>query len=258
MTATVPATVPLGDGWLLDRFPLLAPLRHRGFALVWGGNFVSLSGDQFQAVALAILALELTGSTAVLGAVLGVQAVPRALFLLVGGVVADRFRPRPVMAAANAIQCVLVAALTLVLAAGRLETWHLYAYAALSGTVYAFSLPAGAALLPLLVPRERLRSANALNALNFNISLGIVPPLAGLLIAWSGTTAAFALNALSFLVAALAVASVRLPTTAPSTAVVPTRSPLRQLRDGIAAARADRVLWIAIVCASIFSLGSGG
>jgi hypothetical protein len=69
------------------RFPLLAPLRARNFALLWGGNAASLAGDQFQLVALAVLAvlaLDLTSSTAMLGAVLGVQAVPRAVLMLVG------------------------------------------------------------------------------------------------------------------------------------------------------------------------------
>jgi|GEM_PF-4041796 len=97
------------------------------------GNAISLAGDQFQTVALAVLALDVTGSAAVLGTVLAVQAIPRVLLMLIGGVVADRFRPRGVMLTANALQGTLVAMLATVLWLERLETWHLYAYAAASG-----------------------------------------------------------------------------------------------------------------------------
>lgn len=117
----------------VPRFRLLAPLRSRDFALLWGGNAISLAGDQFQTVALAVLALDVTGSAAVLGTVLAVQAIPRVLLMLIGGVVADRFRPRGVMLTANALQGTLVAMLATVLWLERLETWHLYAYAAASG-----------------------------------------------------------------------------------------------------------------------------
>src|SRR6266545_4378179 len=123
---------PLSAQRVLQRFPLLAPFASRSYAFLWGGNFISLAGDQFQTVALAVLALDLTASTAVLGAVLGAQAIPRALFMLVGGVAADRFKPRTVMLAANALQGVIVALLAAAIASGALQQWHLYAYAVAS------------------------------------------------------------------------------------------------------------------------------
>ena len=83
--------------------------------------------------------------------------------------------------------------------------WHLYAYAVASGVALAFSIPAGQALVPALVPAERLRSANALSSLNFNLSSTVFPPLAGVLVARLGSVPAFAFNALSFFVAAGAV-----------------------------------------------------
>ena len=236
------------------RLPLLAPLRARDFALLWGGNAVSLAGDQFQVVALAVLALELTGSTAVLGAVLGVQALPRALLMLPGGVVADRHHPRAVLVVANLLLGLLVALLAAALAAGALAPWHLYAYAAASGTVLAFTPPAFSALVLLLVPRARLHSANALNALNFNLAGAVYPPLAGLVVARLGVLPAFALDAASFFVAAAAVWAIR---AAPPARAGGRMSALAQCLEGIAAARADRVVWVAVAAAAIFSLGWG-
>ena len=256
--STVEASLPLtfSPRGLLDRFPLLTPFASRSYALLWGGNFISLAGDQFQTIALAVLALDLTGSTAVLGAVLGAQAIPRALFMLVGGVAADRFKPRTVMLAANALQGVIVALLAAAIAARALQQWHLYAYAVASGTLLAFSIPAGQSLVPLLVPKQRLRSANALNSLNFNLTASVFPPLAGLVVAHLGSFPAFAFDSLSFFIVAAALVAVR-PLYAPPTTQSAT-TPLRQLRDGIAAARSDRVVWLAIWIAATFSLGFGG
>jgi hypothetical protein len=237
------------------RFPLLAPLRVRNFALLWGGNAVSLAGDQFQLVALAILALDVTRSTAVLGGVLAAEAVPRALLMLVGGVAADRFQPRRVLLAATTLQGLLVALLAGALATGHLALWHLFAYAAGSGTALAFTTPATGALVPQLVPRERLRSANALSSLNFNLASAVCAPLAGLVVASTGSLPAFVLNAASFFAAAGAVAAIRIPPPPPA---VTRASPLHQAWEGIAAARADPVVWLAIVAAAIFSLGWGG
>ncbi|HEV2124026.1 MAG TPA: MFS transporter, partial [Chloroflexota bacterium] len=147
------STVRLFSWW-----PLLAPLAYRNFALLWFGRIVSLAGDQFQLVALAAVALDLTQSAAGLGTVLMVQAVPRALFMLFGGAATDRFRPRMVMLVSDAAQAFAVLVLTLLAANGNLALWHLYVYAAVSGTVYAFFLPAANTIVPDLVPREQVRS----------------------------------------------------------------------------------------------------
>jgi hypothetical protein len=259
VTSATQSSVPAPDGTgairaFVPRFALLAPLRARKFALLFGGNAVSLAGDQVQLVALAVLVLDLTGSTAVLGAVLGAQAVPRAVLMLVGGVAADRFHPRTVMLGANVVQGLLVLALTAVLAVGRLAEWHLYAYALASGIALAFSIPAAQALVPALVPTGQLRSANALTSLNFNLASSVFPPLAGVLVARAGSVPAFAFNALSFFVAAgavLAIGGERVP-------ALRTGGAIAQLREGIAVARADRVVWAAIVAATVFSLGFGG
>ena len=241
------------------RFPLLAPLRGRDFALLWGGNAVSLAGDQLQAVALAVFALALTESPAVLGLLLAVQAVPRAVLMLLGGVLADRYHPRTLLVATNTLQGGLVAAVAVVLAADRLTLGHLVAYAAASGVVYAASVPAAPALVPQLVPRARLRAATALTSLNFNLAVAVYAPLGGLLVARAGPGPAFAFNALSFFVAAGAVWLVRAPgARGPGPRAPGGPGPLTQLRAGVALARANPVVWTAILAATGYSLGATG
>ena len=119
------------------RFPLLEPLADRNFALFWAGRTVSLCGDQFQTVALAIVAIDLTHSASGLGTVLAVQGIPRALLMLFGGVATDRFRARNVMLASDTLQTLVVTALALLAFTGHLSLPVLLGYAALSGAATA-------------------------------------------------------------------------------------------------------------------------
>jgi hypothetical protein len=144
-----------------------------------------------------------------------------------------------------------------VMAADRLTLGHLVAYAAASGVVYAASVPAAPALVPQLVPRARLRAANALTSLNFNLAIAVYAPLGGLLVARVGPVPAFAFNALSFFVAAGAVWLVRAPG-ARGPGASGGGGTLTQLRAGVALARADPVVWTAILAATGYSLGATG
>src|SRR6187431_1137827 len=98
----------------------------RDFRLLWIGEAVSALGDQFAMVALLWLALLLTGSAFALGTVLAVMAVPRAVFMLIGGAYVDRLSPRRVMQASNAIRLVAVTLLGVIVLAGQSQLWMLY------------------------------------------------------------------------------------------------------------------------------------
>src|SRR3954468_2519924 len=85
-----------------------SPLRTRHFRNLWLGSTVSLIGDQFYLVALPWLVLELTGSGLAVGTMLMVAAVPRAVLMLMGGALSDRFAPRRILLATTWIRMVLV------------------------------------------------------------------------------------------------------------------------------------------------------
>src|SRR6476659_1481114 len=89
-----------------------SPLSVRNFRLLWIGESISLLGDQFYMIALPWLVLQITGSALALGTILAVAAIPRALFMLIGGALVDRFSPRAVMIASNLSRFVLVALLS--------------------------------------------------------------------------------------------------------------------------------------------------
>lgn len=184
---------------------MLRPLRLRDFRLLFTGETISLIGDQFHFVALAWLALELTGSGLALGSVLLVAGLPRMVLVLVGGALADRISPRSVMLVSNASRTVVVGALAVLVITGRVEFWMLYPFALFFGAVDAFFWPAQGTIVPMLVDENDLPAANGLTQGSQQLTGLIGPAIAGLFVAAAGTGWAFGIDAASFAVAALAL-----------------------------------------------------
>src|SRR5690349_4188595 len=97
---------------------LTRPLAVRNFRLLWIGETTSLLGDQAYLVALPWLILTLTSSGQKLGLVMMAAAIPRALFMLFGGVVVDHLNSRAVMISSNILRLIAVSVLA------TLQTTH--------------------------------------------------------------------------------------------------------------------------------------
>lgn len=233
-------------------------LRNRAFALVWSGQTLARIGDFLYQVTLAWWVLEQTGSAATMATLLIVSFAPTLLFLLVGGVVGDRYPRLRIMLASDLIRGGVVSAVAVLAAFDLLHIWHLYLLNLIFGVVDAFFQPAYAAALPDLVHDDDLPSANALSSLSIQAGRIAGPALGAALVAFGGTQLAFALNGLSFFVAAVLL----LPLLRQS---VPTRSiPRRRaaaprshmaadLREGISAVAGTPWLWITIL---VFALSN--
>ena len=188
---------------------ILQPLRERDFRLVFTGETISLIGDQFHFVALAWLTLQLTGSGFALGTVLMVAAIPRAVFMLVGGALSDRFSPRTLMLASNALRGVVVGIVAALVLTGNAELWQLYILAGVFGVVDAIFHPALNTIVPMLVSERQLPPANALVQIMQQASTLIGPAIAGLVVAAVQTGPAFAIDAASFVIATLTLLLIR-------------------------------------------------
>jgi MFS family permease len=188
------------------------PLRLPYFRNLWIGSTVSLLGDQFYLVALPWLVLQLTGSSLVLGTVLTVAAVPRALLMFVGGAVTDRVSARTVLLATAAIRAILVGIVASLIALHVIRFWHLYLLTFAFGVADAFSLPAGSALLPTLLQPQQLPAANAFMQSSNVMTQMAGPAPAGLLIRRWGIAPSLFLDALSFLAAIAALFKLPRPT----------------------------------------------
>lgn len=191
-------------------------MTNRNFILLWLGQGTSVMGDQFAMIALPWLVLKLTGDPLALGTVLALEGIPRAIFMLVGGAVTDRFSSRSVMLAADVVRMVLFALLAGMVLTGITQLWMLYALGLLFGLISGFFNPASSAIIPQVVGPEDIRAGNATIQGTAQLSIFLGPVLAGGLIALlsnqpsssvtpdlTGIFVAFVVDAFSFLVSAV-------------------------------------------------------
>jgi MFS family permease len=187
------------------------PLGQRPFRLLFLGRTTSFIGNAFANVALAFAVLELTGSRADLGYVLAARSLPQVIFLLVGGIWADRLPRHLVMVTSNVASALSQGAIAALLLLGHAQIWQLMALAAVNGMSSAFFFPASAGIVPQTVPGSMLQSANALLRLGLNSSWIVGAALGGLVVAATSPGIGLAVDASSFLLAAVFTAMIRLP-----------------------------------------------
>jgi MFS family permease len=179
------------------RIPLGA-LREREFRLFFTGQLVSLLGDAVTPFALAWAVLDLTGSARDLGFVIAANTAPLVIFLLVGGVFADRLPRRGVMLTADVARMAVQAATAALLLSHTAHVWELIVLQALAGTGTAFFNPASTGLTPMTVSPGRLQEANGLRGMSMGLTQFAGPALAGILIVTVGPGCALAIDAASF------------------------------------------------------------
>ncbi len=179
----------------------LVALQHRNFRLLWIGLLLSFSGSMMQNAALlwhVSLLVSPERKALALGFVGLVRVAPIIVFSMVSGVVADAVDRRRVLFVTQSLAGVVALALALYTYGGGAALWPIYALSAVGAAVSSFDLPARAALVPTLVPREHLPNAITLNTIMFQTASVVGPAAAGLVIAGAGVGAAYLANAVSF------------------------------------------------------------
>ena len=191
----------------------LAPLREREFRLLFIGRGTAVLGNAIAPVALAFAVLDITGSKTDLGLVLAARSLPQVVFLLIGGIWADRLPRHHVMVASDLISGASQAAVAALLILGEAQIWHLAVFGVINGTATAFFFPASQGIVPQTVPPALLQQANALLRLVLNSSFIGGAALGGVLVAAFGSGTAIAIDAATFLVGAIFVGAMRIPET---------------------------------------------
>lgn len=187
------------------------------FRWLLGGGLLSMLGDQFTLLTLPWLVMSLSNDPLVLGTVLALGSLPRALFILVGGALVDRHSPKTVLLLTKWINFGLLALLAGLTAHGGLTLPLVYALTLAIGLATAFSYPAGSAILPQAVPAALIQPANGVLMGARQLVLLLGPVLAGLLVTGGGGPAlqgqglamAFGFDAVSFAISAWTLSRVR-------------------------------------------------
>ena len=221
-------------------------LRQRRFAWYFAARTVSTAGTAMAPVALAFAVLHLTDSGAALAQVLTARTAAMVLFLLIGGVVSDRMSRATVLQLAHALTAVTQGLAATLVISGHADLWMITGIEAVNGAASAFTFPAMAGIVPLIVDRTRLQPANALLAFSRSGLTVVGPAVAGLLVVTVGPGWALAFDAMTYLVAIFCLWQVRLPRRDP--AVAPERTSMfRELRDGWSEFRSRTWLWVVVV-----------
>lgn len=183
--------------------PTFSSLSIRNYRIYASGSVVSNVGTWLQNTAQAWLVLQLTGSGALLGIVVGLQLLPSLIFSPLAGVVADKLPKRRLLAWMQIAMAAPAGILGILAVAGWVEVWHVLTLAFVFGVARAFEAPARQSFVSEMVDADRLGNAVALNSASFNTGRLIGPALAGLMIAAFGSGVAatgwvIIINALSY------------------------------------------------------------
>ena len=206
-TSPIPPALP-PKGAMARTF---SALRYRDFRLLWLGAFMSTTGTFMQTLAQAWLVYTMTNSAFLLGVDGFLSTGPMLIFSLFGGVVADRVERRKIMLASQYLQMSFALILAALIYWHHVKIWHIFLLSFLTGSAQSFSGPAYASLLPLLVKREDMPNAIAMNSMQFNLARVIGPSIGGVVFGLWGASVCFGINGLSFFAVIIALSIIRIP-----------------------------------------------
>lgn len=243
---------------------MIATLRQRNFALLWFGGFISIIGDWVLKVGLPIYVFLLTHSILVTSIQLLAGNVPDVLLGSLAGVFADRWSYKRTMIVTNLLLATVLLPLLSVHNADRV--WIVYVVAFVEESISLFFRPAQNALLPMLVKKEHLVSANALNSLSQNAARLIGPACGGIIAGLLGLTGIVLADAASFVIAGVLIACISIVTSTNRTtpeiplSIVEARdmtSVRQEWIDGLRMIRRERTLVVLLSTFAIMGLGEG-
>ncbi|MEU9193756.1 MFS transporter [Streptomyces hundungensis] len=214
------------------------PLSDSRFRVLWFGQTLSYAGSAIFPVALTLALVQGIGSATDLGLVLAGAAVGEALFLLVGGVWADRLPRQKVMIAADSIRCVAHVFIGLRIVSGQAGLAELMLASACVGAATGFFLPASSGLVPSTVTPELLQRANAVMAVSRRSAMMLGPAAATTIALTIGPGWAMVIDGATFAVNALMLSRLRVGHVA-----APRESFLKELREGWGEIRERTWLW---------------
>jgi MFS family permease len=219
------------------------PLASRNFQLLLACDVVSTFGTAVALVAIPFAVLSIGGSAADVGYVTAAGLLPVIVFLLLGGVVADRLPRQQVMAAANVLQALAQAGSAALVLSGHAQVWELMVLAAVRGIGLGFYYPASAGLLPQTVAAEDRPQANAIDRIGRNTALITGSALGGVLVGLAGPGWGLVLDAAGYVVAALLRIGMRIPALPRGSA----GRMVHELREGWREFSSRRWLWAIVL-----------
>jgi predicted MFS family arabinose efflux permease len=229
--------------------------RHRNYRVYISGNAIQLTGTWLQRVSCGWLAWTLTHSGAWLGFMSLAEFVPVLFLAPFAGVLADSRDRVSIIRITQLCGCAQAIVLAILVSTGLITIHLLLALVLLLGINQGIAQPARLALIPTLVDREALPSALAINSIVFNGARFIGPAIAGIVIARSGISLAFAINASTYIAFQISLANLR---DIPKIPVRMAQNPLRASLDGLTYASRHPGIAPMLLLFAITTIGTRG
>jgi MFS family permease len=189
------------------------------FRRLWMSTVCTTLGQWMQSTALGWLALDISNRSSFVGVVAFSAGIPFLFVSIPGGLLLDRFDRRKVLIVCQAIAAMCAVLLSVDVVSGFVQAWHLLVFAFINGSLQAIMNPAQQAIVPSLVPRERLTNGIALMSAGQNMTRVVGPSVAGAIIGFAGTGAAFFCQAIALVTALVLLVTTRFPEVATKKAV---------------------------------------
>src|SRR6266516_7812067 len=175
-------------------------LRNRNYVLLFWGQLISSAGTQMQVVAVAWQVYLLTHSAIALGLIGLVQAIPRLIFSLVGGVFADVFDRRKLLIVIEIVLALTSAVLALCTVFHVINIVIIYIVVLIAASASSFEFPTRQSMIPTLVRREEMSDALSLSMVMMQLTFIIGSPVGGFAIAWIGVANTYWFDVISYFV----------------------------------------------------------
>ncbi|KMN42045.1 MFS transporter, partial [Bacillus sp. LK2] len=182
---------------------------HKEFIYLYFGRLIGLLGNQIYLLALPWLVYNISNSGSQMAIVAGFEMLPYIIFSLVGGVLSDKLDKRKIMIYGNVLAMIPLLFIFILFKMGSIEIWHIYVASIIISSLVAITMPAYESIIPLIVNKKELVSANSLTELTLSLTTILGPAFAGGVISILGADIGVLLNAIGFLLAGIIFSQVK-------------------------------------------------
>lgn len=222
--------------------------KERDFSLLMFGKLVSLIGSEMQSFALSLYILQITGSATQFAGILSVTMIPKIILGPFIGVLVDWFDRKKMIVYLDMFNGVLIGIYALMYSInGGLSVGSIYALAIILSLVSLVFQPAIATVVPTIVKKEDLVSANSLNMLILNLGCLIAPAIAGILFGSLGLKVILIINAVSFVLSSISEMFIRIPKANIKPEKINLTSFKNDFLEGINFIRVKKIIWATII-----------